>query len=135
MGNSHVQNTSRKSEDLGFVIDCLFSQAINLEEFRKWIEYVIEITSIEDIPLYIFDLVDFNDSKFKISNKIGFVPSSDLSEEENALEGMAYLRGVDVYDPSNTRDEVILVLEKNPQILERFKVIFPFINLPDRFPS
>lgn len=119
------------SEDLGFVIGCLFYEAINKVEFRKWIEYAIEILPVNNIPLYIYDLVDFDDSLAKIHAVIGFVPSSGLSvEEKNALEGIAYLRGVDVYDPLNTKDEALLALKKNPRVLEKFESMFPFISLP-----
>ncbi|MCU4419157.1 hypothetical protein [Acinetobacter bereziniae] len=88
------------NEDLGFAIGCLYSQAISLNEFRSWIEYVIEISDIEDIPQYIFDLADFDDYLFHIPKVVGFIASSGLSEEQNkALEGINYLRKRDIVDP------------------------------------
>lgn len=38
------------SDDLGFAIKCLFSQSIDLNEFKLWIEQVIRDMPIEDIP-------------------------------------------------------------------------------------
>lgn len=118
------------SEDFNFVLGCLYSQAINLAEFRIWIERIIETTPVENIPFYIFDLVDFDGYLFEISKIIGFVPDDYLSnDEKNSLYGIAFLRGADIYDPSVTRDEALKAVERNPNILERFKSLFPFINL------
>ena len=118
------------NEDLGFVIGCLYSQAINLSEFRCWLEYVIEISDIENIPQYIFDLVDFNDYLFQISKKIGFIASSGLSEEQKkALEGIAYLRKREILDPELDKTQALELLDKHPLIMERFKELFPFIEI------
>lgn len=118
------------SEDFNFVLGCLYSQAIDLAEFRIWIERIIETTPVEDIPFYIFDLVDFDGYLYEISKIIGFVPDDYLSnDEKNSLYGIAFLRGADIYDPPVTRDEALKAVERNPNILERFKSLFPFINL------
>ena len=55
------------SEDFNFVLGCLYSQAIDLAEFRIWIERIIETTPVEGIPFYIFDLVDFDGYLYEIS--------------------------------------------------------------------
>lgn len=118
------------SEDFNFVLGCLYSQAIDLAEFRIWIERIIETTPVEGIPFYIFDLVDFDGYLYEISKIIGFVPDDYLSnDEKNSLYGIAFLRGADIYDPPVTRDEALKAMERNPNILERFKSLFPFINL------
>lgn len=118
------------SEDFNFVLGCLYSQAIDLAEFRIWIERIIETTPVEGIPFYIFDLVDFDGYLYEISKIIGFVPDDYLSnDEKNSLYGIAFLRGADIYDPPVTRDEALKAVERNPNILERFKSLFPFINL------
>ena len=76
-----------------------------------------------------FDLMDFEDSLAKIHLVIGFVPSTGLSKTEKiALEGISYLRGVDIFDPISTREKSIECLKKNPHISEKFKRFFPFIN-------
>lgn len=118
-----------ESSDLGFAIGCLFSEAINLNEFRQWIELCINDLNQEKIPLYMFDLIDFEDSLAKIHLVIGFIPSSELSKTEKiALEGISYLRGIDIFDPTSTREQSIEYLKKNPHISEKFKRTFPFIN-------
>ena len=92
-----------ESSDLGFAIGYLFSKAINLNEFRQRIELCINNLNQEEIPLYMFDLINFEDSLAKIHLVIGFVPSSGLSKtEEIALEGISYSRGIDIFDPIST---------------------------------
>ena len=55
-----------ESFDLGFAIGYLFSKAINLNEFRQRIELCINNLNQEEIPLYMFDLINFEDSLAKI---------------------------------------------------------------------
>ncbi len=40
-------------EDIGFAISCMYSQAITLDEFKSWIDYVILNSKVEDLPSYI----------------------------------------------------------------------------------
>ena len=76
-----------------------------------------------------FDLLDFEDSLAKIHLVIGFVPSSGLSKTEKiALEGISYLRGIDIFDPMSTQEQSIEYLKNNPHVSEKFKLTFPFIN-------
>ena len=118
-----------ESSDLGFAIGCLFSEAINLNEFRQWVELCINDLNQDEIPLYMFDLINFEDSLAKIHLVIGFVPSSGLSKTEKiALEGISYLRGIDIFDPISTREKSMQCLKKNPHVLEKFMQTFPFIN-------
>ena len=118
-----------ENSDLGFAIGCLFSEAINLNEFRQWIELCINDLNQDEIPLYMFDLIDFEDSLAKIHLVIGFVPSSGLSKTEKiALEGISYLRGIDIFDPIYTQQQSIEALKDNPHISEKFKKTFPFIS-------
>ena len=119
------------SDDLGFAIKCLFSQSIDLNEFKLWIEQVIRDMPIEDIPFYIFDLADLDEEIDNIYNIIGFVSSYSLSKlRRNALTGIAFLRGIDVYDPPISKEKALKALEKHPEIYQRFQHFFPFIELP-----
>lgn len=119
-----------KSDDLGFVIVCLYSQAINLNELKKWVELCIDVLPQDKIPLYMFDLIDFDESLLRLHSTIGFVPSCRLSKKESAaLEGIAYLRGEDVFDPIYDKDKSLKCLKNSPNILSRFKKMFPFIPL------
>jgi hypothetical protein len=118
-----------ESSDLGLAIGCLLSEAINLNEFRQWVEICINYLNKDEIPLYMFDLLDFEDSLAKIHLVIGFVPSSGLSKTEKiALEGISYLRGIDIFDPMSTQEQSIEYLKNNPHVSEKFKLTFPFIN-------
>ncbi len=122
--------TKEKGHDLSFAINCLFSQAININEFKTWLEEVIRNTPTDEIPFYIYDLMDFDESLADIYSTIGFVPDSNLSPaQDNALTGIAYLRGVDVYDPPVSKEKALSALEKNPKILKEFKRFFPFVKL------
>ncbi|HGO6493859.1 TPA: hypothetical protein ACLULX_000948 [Neisseria gonorrhoeae] len=119
------------SDDLGFAIKCLFSQSIDLNEFKLWIEQVIRDMPIEDIPFYIFDLADFNGGIGDIDNIVGFVSSYSLSKsKKNALTGIAFLRGIDVYDPPISKEKALKALKKHPEIYHKFKRFFPFVELP-----
>ncbi|HFC3723329.1 TPA: hypothetical protein ACFI55_000684 [Neisseria gonorrhoeae] len=119
------------SDDLGFAIKCLFSQSIDLNEFKLWIEQVIRDIPIEDIPFYIFDLADFNGGIGDIDNIVGFVSSYSLSKsKKNALTGIAFLRGIDVYDPPISKEKALKALKKHPEIYHKFKRFFPFVELP-----
>ncbi|HFC5893758.1 MULTISPECIES: hypothetical protein [Neisseria] len=119
------------SDDLGFAIKCLFSQSIDLNEFKLWIEQVIRDMPIEDIPFYIFDLADLDEEIDNIYNIIGFVSSYSLSKlRRNALTGIAFLRGIDVYDPPISKEKALKALEKHPEIYHKFKRFFPFVELP-----
>ena len=119
------------SYDLGFAIKCLFSQSIDLNEFKLWIEQVIRDMPIEDIPFYIFDLADLDEEIDNIYNIIGFVSSYSLSKlRRNALTGIAFLRGIDVYDPPVSKEKALKALEKYPEIYQKFQHFFPFVELP-----
>ena len=81
------------SYDLGFAIKCLFSQSIDLNEFKLWIEQVIRDMPIEDIPFYIFDLADLDEEIDNIYNIIGFVSSYSLSKsKKKCLDGYCLLK-------------------------------------------
>ncbi|QOG47650.1 hypothetical protein IBX81_01155 [Neisseria gonorrhoeae] len=118
------------SDDLEFAIKCLFSQSIDLNEFKLWIEQVIRDMPIEDIPFYIFDLADFQ-SLYDLIDIVGFVSENSLSKsQKNALTGIAFLRGIDVYDPPVSKEKALKALEKYPEIYHKFKWFFPFVELP-----
>ncbi|ENW4206550.1 hypothetical protein GVE35_000913, partial [Neisseria gonorrhoeae] len=82
-------------------------------------------------PFYIFDLADFNGGIGDIDNIVGFVSSYSLSKsKKNALTGIAFLRGIDVYDPPISKEKALKALKKHPEIYHKFKRFFPFVELP-----
>ncbi|MFD6352964.1 hypothetical protein [Nocardia tengchongensis] len=120
--------TMDDSSTIGFVLDCLYSEAIDMAELRKWCEFVIVSNDMESIPDYMFDLVSFDGGLSKVVDCVGFSPAVEChGRDEYALYGIAYLRGRDVYDPPVTFDDAESALVGAPHILERFKSTFPFI--------
>ena len=118
-------------EDLGFAIVCIFYDAINLSEFKLWLDIVIRDTPIDKIPLYVFDLINFEKSIGKIYDVIGVVNYGCISnDQKNALTGIAFLRGIDVYDPPVSKEKALKALEKYPEIYQKFQHFFPFVKLP-----
>ena len=117
------------SEDLGFAISCFFKGAITADEFKKWLEIVLMDTPTEELPNYFFDLVDADQGH--IANDIGYTPRFNLSRyEKYALEGIAYIRKVRSLSDMVVKEETALkALQNNPQILERFKKFFPFVEI------
>ena len=53
--------TRDSSEDIGFVKSCLLRERLQIRNFNDWVEYVIVNDKVDDLPLYIFDLIDFKD--------------------------------------------------------------------------
>ncbi|MEV6068394.1 hypothetical protein AB0L82_17720 [Nocardia sp. NPDC052001] len=83
------------------------------------------------IPGYIFDLATFDDDLSKIFDCIGFVPSCGCSnQEERALYGIAFLRGIDIYDAPLSATDALAALRDRSDILQKFSDIFPFVELP-----
>lgn len=118
------------STDLNFAIGSIYCQAINLTEFKMWVEKIIREVDLDEIPNYFFDLIDFQ-SLYDLIDIIGFVPENNLSKnQDNALTGIAFLRGIDVYDPPVSKEKALKALKKHPEIYHKFKRFFPFVELP-----
>ena len=117
------------SEDLGFALACLDYQAITIEELKKWLDIVLMDTPTEELPNYFFDLIDGD--VFDIFKNMSYVPHSSLSRyEKYALEGIAYIRKVRSLTDMLAKEETALkALQNDPQILERFKKFFPFVEI------
>ncbi|WP_395748311.1 hypothetical protein [Prosthecobacter sp.] len=121
--------TKEDSSTLGFVVSCLFEQAVSIEELQTWAGNVL--LAVDPSPLYIVDLCTFEGPLFKIFDVIGFVTSGDLSDEEKtALVGIAHLRGVTPYEAETDRAQALAALAAHPQVLADFRETFPFIELP-----
>lgn len=122
--------TKGKSDTVGFIIACLFSSAIDLGELNQWATSVVERMEVDDIPGYIFDLIDFDGALAEIYKTIGFSPVWNRSDEEDtALLGIAIKRGRDVFDMPMSTDSALQCLDNNPHIKEAFNEIFPFASV------
>ena len=120
------------SQDLDFVLNCLFCQSINLNEMSMCIDKVIEKSVLEKIPDYIFELSGTNFDKFYISDiyeVIGFVTDGQFSKYDSAIYGIAFLRGIDVYDAPVSKEQALKALAENPHILDEFTRFFPFVEI------
>ena len=117
------------SKDLGFALSCLFSQAITMNEFKQWLDIVLMDTPTDELPNYFFDLIDGD--VFDIFKNMSYVPHDNLSRyEEYAVEGIAYIRKVrPLIDMVVKEEKALKALQNNPQILERFKKFFPFVEI------
>lgn len=115
------------SGEIGFVMSCLFNQAIDFAEMKEWCCAVV--CTHDEYPDYIFDIIDFKGSIAHLFNIIGFTPHWPFSQSaEEALFGIAYKRGVDVYDCPISTKQASNRLASYPAIEHRFKEVFPFIT-------
>ncbi|WP_447884032.1 hypothetical protein [Serratia fonticola] len=118
------------SDEIGFVTNCLLSQAINITELNQWAVSMIQNNDIDDLPFYIIDLVDFSGFPGEVYSVIGFAPIWNASDEQElALYGIVAKRGIVPYDPEVTDKAALDVLSKHPEIEKRFRETFPFIDL------
>ncbi|WP_240923042.1 MULTISPECIES: hypothetical protein [Pseudomonadaceae] len=114
-------------ELIAFVITCLFCGAISRDEFNTWCAQAL---SLDDAPVFLYDLMDFHDEIFKIYQVIGYVPHWEHAEDdEYALYGIAVRRGFEPYDMPLTTDKALASLGVRPDIERLFGKVFDFIEL------
>lgn len=118
-------------EDIGFAVECLFAQCLNLDELKVWVDQVISILDVDDIPSYMFEIGQYEGSLAGIFEVIGFDPEWPFDEaQKSALYGIAYLRGmVKIEDFGLSEDEALGALQQFPQVIDHFRSLFPFIDL------
>ncbi|WP_181698828.1 hypothetical protein [Nocardia sp. GTS18] len=117
-------------KQMGFVLGCIFAQAIDDRELSQWALNVVMANEVEDLPEYIYDLLNFQGNAGAALEVVGMFNSTGPGEAvSDALTGIAYARGVEVYDPSITRSQAAVALRKRPDILDKFKKVFPFISM------
>jgi hypothetical protein len=119
--------TKDRSQAIGFVVACLFSSAIDVNELNQWASSVVERLDIENIPDYIFELMEFNGALAGVYKTIGFSPVWNRSDEEDAaLYGIAVKRGKEVFDMPLSPASALISLDDNPHIKDTFNLVFPF---------
>lgn len=129
--------TLNDSWQISFVYGALLSQAITYNELNIWGENLIRDNEVDNIPDYIFRLIDVDSPEDNVIKIIGFAPHfpfKRIKEVENSLVGIAYLRGMDVDiddGDKTTRVDCLKALKKHQEVLAMFKKVFPFIGLPD----
>lgn len=119
---------SADSGKIGFVLTCLYRDAITDEEFLKLIFHIIEHN--DDYPPYIIDLTDYKGDRLWLVKTIGFSTGWPFAEEDdNAIYGITYKRGFKPYkDVTITKEEALKKLEECPHVEKMFREIFPFID-------
>ncbi|MET8773911.1 hypothetical protein ABZV58_02685 [Nocardia sp. NPDC004654] len=96
---------------------------------KQWSLHVVMSNRVEDIPPYIFELVEYEGSLAGVVRTIGFSPDDGaVSLIEPAIYGIAFQRGVDVYDPPITRRAAEVAIRSHPEVLGEFFDTFPFIT-------
>ena len=120
------------SEDLGFASSCLVCDAITLQEFKKWAEFVF-IESDDDIPYYIFEIMDIKekfDYTLRMREIVGFQPGfSNDDNDVRSLEGIGFLRFTNYESDFSDKATAIDCLHRNERVKFLFKKNFPFIDI------
>lgn len=70
--------TKNDSDTIAFVLCCFLSSSIDTAELRAWGMKVIE--NMEDYPLYLLGLINFDGPRFHIYKIIGFIPNDAISK-------------------------------------------------------
>ncbi|WP_253814715.1 hypothetical protein [Nocardia amikacinitolerans] len=127
-----MQNVEGLTRDdpgtISFVLACLFCQAISLDEMKQWSLHIVMSNRAEEIPSYIFELIEYEGSLAGVVRTIGFSPDDGaVSLIEPAIYGIAFERGVDVYDPPITKRAAGVEIRSHPEVLDTFFETFPFI--------
>ncbi len=119
--------TKNHNDLISFVCDARVFQAVTYNEFRQFL-YLL-IAHNEDLPTYIFDLLDLEDQySGSIIKTIPFHCSMKASDGY-AIKGIAYKRGLTEEEPGTlSRKAALKALEQNPHIEDRFREVFPFID-------
>lgn len=114
-------------ELMAFVITCLFCGAISRDELNVWCAQAL---SLDNAPVYLYDLMDFHDEIFRIFKVIGYVPHWEHTEdEEYAIYGIAVRRGFEPYDMPLTPDKALACLAAKSDIEQLFGQVFDFVGL------
>lgn len=121
-----TERTDRYSDELlGFVITCLFCEAIDRSELQSWCAGFL---GAEGAPDFLYDLIEFDEPIFKIYKVIGYVPNwSHSKNEEYALYGIALLRGTVPSDMPLSAAEMLDELARLPAIQHMFRKVFPSV--------
>lgn len=118
------------SADLGFASECVTGNIITFDEFKEWLNWIVEHT--EGYPTFIFDMMDVQDRFDYIADEpeiVGFTPHwNPTKDEAKAVDGIGYKRFPNFNSDAAPKDVALAALERNPQIEARFRTLFPFID-------
>lgn len=107
--------------------------AIIAPEVREWVWHVVGLLTEEEVtrlPPFFFDYADFKSEDrtdfFRVSQPYGGAAHS--KEEKQAMEAIAWRRGVNTAWTLFDRATAERAEARNPQIEKRFREFFPFIE-------
>ena len=133
-----MKGLTRENDDvIGFVVDALYERAIDIKELNDWAINIVINNNVDELTMYIIDLMDFDNYLKDIYEVIGFVPDWKHSKKQSiALYAIAIKRGRgyrltndDITDDDHISDEEALnALQQHPEIEKRFRETFPFID-------
>lgn len=70
-----MKGLTRENDDvIGFVVDALYERAIDIKELNDWAINIVINNNVDELPMYIIDLMDFDSYLKDIYEVIGFVP-------------------------------------------------------------
>lgn len=123
--------SKQNSTDLGFALECLTADAVTFDEFKDLMLRAAEQSP--DAPAYVYDVVGL-DGKFDLlpnsRRVIGFEPDwASTRAESKAIDGIAYMRFPDNQSDLTSKDAAVKALQDNPQILRKFKELFPDVEI------
>lgn len=104
---------------IGFVYDCLLTGVIDMEEINRWAEKVIGENEVDNLPNYIFDLVDFKGTVSEFERLLGFYPYWKCTKgQDMALYGILLKRGESLSkdDVSFSEEQALKSLENIPKL-------------------
>jgi hypothetical protein len=117
----------KDSTTIGFVVACLFAEAIDRRELQAWADHIL--ATADSCPPYVADLSTFDEPLPHIYQVIGFTPSARLSDSERvALVGIAFARGRDRFEPDPSKEQALAALAAHSHLVARFRTTFPFIH-------
>lgn len=125
-----MKGLTREDHDIiGFVVDALFDHAIDVNELKEWAINVVTNNNVDELPMYIIDLMDYEGYAKDICKVIGFLPGWKHSKKQSiALYGIAVKRGHRLTDYDISDEEALKALQQHPEIEKRFRETFPFID-------
>ncbi|WP_375255541.1 hypothetical protein [Yoonia sp.] len=119
--------------DLGFVLSCLALGMISMEELHQWVHHVIDHTPSGDIPPHLVALLSMKKPSSVLQpHDAGLrrMPHDPFITDDrfDAMLGLQFfLRRDKTQAVDITQAEAEAALRKNPEVADRFFVLFPFL--------
>ena len=135
--------TKSDDRDIGLAVSALSWKAITWEEFQAWIDHIVMAMDVDDLPVYIFDLLGCKTlgemREPKPHGVFGYTVFDDLEDDSQAtLWGIAYARKrpglpvvpTDGIQPMVSREEAAAALARHPDVVEWFEWFFEATGKP-----